>query len=405
VHDAERGPQDEAIVDVERTVQLRIVETMDGFRSLREEWNNLAEYGRSPLLRHEFFEACLSSGLDRSAPAIFVSTEQGRVTAIAPLERVRQGGMSRLQTIGRRLNEPCGFLFSDEEALGDLLLAIRNAGHPFLLPRLAAGHAEANGLQRIKRLGDFLNTRDGGTSPYLPLRAGLADVERRLSTGRRADLRRKRRKAETLGPVAVRVLNPSVEEVDASLDAFFQLEASGWKGRSASAVLSSPEKETFFRLYGRSLAAEGKLRVFLLSIDGVNAAARIAIQHNDSLWELKIAYNEALHHCSPGMILTYETIRYACEEHLESVEFLGRVAPWNDFWGIEKRHHSTIRYYPRSLKGLWCIGSDALMLAAKLGRRPGYGRPSEPRAEPAAPDQAGRPSPTPGRVNKEVLNQ
>jgi CelD/BcsL family acetyltransferase involved in cellulose biosynthesis len=338
---------------------LSLVDNIRDFQALRESWNRLADLSPSPLMRHEFFAACLAVSRPDRSPAIFVLSEHGQPSAIAPLERVRQAGASRLQPIGRDLHEPFGFLFRDRDALRNLLLAVRRTKHPLLLARIGADEAEEQVLQSIRRPGDLVIPRDGGASPYLALQGGFEGFERRLSSARRADLRRKQRRAERLGPVVARSLSPSLEDVDAALDAFFRIEASGWKSRSGSAILSSPEREGFFRTFGRSLASQGMLRMFFLSIGASNVAARMAIQHGNRLWELKIGFDENYGHCSPGMLLTYETIRYACAENLAAVEFLGRTAAWNDFWGVEERRHQTLRYYPRGQRSLLCLASDA----------------------------------------------
>ncbi|WP_424138116.1 GNAT family N-acetyltransferase [Roseomonas chloroacetimidivorans] len=344
---------------------IRVIETVSEFESQQSEWNQLAACSRSPLLRHEFFSACLGMDLRDRTPMIFVASEQGKITAIAPLERVHHAGVHRLQAIGRDLHEPYGFLFRSQDALREVMHAVRESRHPLLLSRVAAGQAEEQTLRDVSRLGDVLIGRDGGTSPYISLSDGFGAFNQRLSSTRRADLRRKRRRAERMGPVVVEAASPALDDVDAYMGRFLQLEASGWKGSAGSAILLSG-KESFFRPYARTLAAQGKLRMFFLSIAGVDAAARMAIQHDNWLWELKIAYNESLHQCSPGMLLTYETIQHACKEGLAGLEFLGLVAAWNDFWGIQKRPHSTIRYYPRGFRSSRCIMSDAWMAAQRF---------------------------------------
>ena len=342
---------------------LQIVETTDEFQSLREEWNIIAESSPSPLMKHEFFSACLSVGYLGRIPSIFILRTEGRVTAIAPFERVRSHGVVRLNPIGRDLHEPSGLLFTDESALHELLNAIRATRYPFLLARIGTGQAEHQALRMVQRWGDMVLPSDGGTSPYLSLEAGSEGFERGLSAARKSDIRRKRRRAERIGRLAMRVVCPTTADVDSTLDAFFKLEASGWKGRAGSAIISTPEKNGFFRHYGRSLAANGQLRMFILSIGNRDVAARMAIQYRNRLWELKICYDENFKDCSPGLLLTYDTIRYACDNKIDTFEFMGRISDWNSFWGVRLRHHSTIRFYPRGIRGLLCIGSDALTVA------------------------------------------
>ena len=60
-------------------------------------------------------------------------------------------------------------------------------------------------------------------------------------------------------------------------------------------------------------------------VDDTLAAVRMAVEVENTLWELKIGYDEQFAKWSPGVVLTHETIRHAFEHGLSGLEFLGRA--------------------------------------------------------------------------------
>ncbi len=387
---------------------LKLIDTWDEFQSLRAAWNHLADRQRSPLLRHEFFSAALSAS--QAAPAIYVLVKKGEPAAIAPFECVGSRGVSRYRSIGRDLHEPSQLLYSGLAPLEELLAELRQIGRPILLSRVPANGPETVALRSALGYGDFMHVSDGGTSPAVPLYGGFEEVLSRISSSRRADIRRKLRLAEKLGPVTMTAIAPEPDQVDVSLSAFLRLEASGWKGSCGSAILPNPARKRFFETYSSALAEDGRLRLFFLRIGDDTVAARLAIVHNDCLWELKIAYDETFHKVSPGTLLTLETIRYACDAGLQRLEFLGRVSDWNKWWGVELQNHSTIRFYPRSLASLACLAIDGfdVMNSAIRGRPAHIGLagavwPGDPGLLELEPVAAARDQP--GLVPRDLLNQ
>jgi CelD/BcsL family acetyltransferase involved in cellulose biosynthesis len=79
--------------------------------------------------------------------------------------------------------------------------------------------------------------------------------------------------------------------------------------------------------YAKVAASNAMSRTLFLRL-GERAAARMAVEYGDRLWEIKIDYDERFSRCSPGILLTHETLRWTCERHLISHEFLGTAEPW-----------------------------------------------------------------------------
>ncbi len=79
--------------------------------------------------------------------------------------------------------------------------------------------------------------------------------------------------------------------------------------------------------------------MFFLRIGDATVVARLAVEYSGRLWELKIAYDERFAKCSPGILLTHKTLRYACERGLTGHKFLGTAS--NGISGGRSRFGST----------------------------------------------------------------
>jgi len=340
-------------------MEAEIISDFSSFRSMRTEWNELAGNFASPLLSHEWLSACIEALYPRSAlPAIFIVHSGGRLRAAAPLMSVRRILMRGLETPWSALLEPCGFIYDSEEALMTLLDAIRESRQSFRLARLGREAKETLALKHSLAKGCVGVERDGASSLRIPLKRTWKDFEASISSGRRSDLRRYRRRAESLGEVTFEAVHPDVRSLARPMEDLLRIEASGWKGQSRTAILSQPRVRDFYERYARSAAEQGILRFFFLRIDGRTIAARMAVEHSRRLWDLRMGCDEAWLRCAPGVLLTQETLRHAVERGLDAYEFLGSAEAWERHWPCEEDHYVSFRAYPYSFEGQFSFARD-----------------------------------------------
>lgn len=349
---------------------LEVVDTPEGFLALQPEWNRLADRLGNPLLRHELFAALIEAQTGRHQLMVLVLRDsENAVRAIAPLQVRSHLGVKRLEFISHELHEPNGLLYTDEASLEVVVRAMLRTRLPIRLNRLNDGGAEIACIDALARGSRRFAYTDGGTILRVPLSTNFALVEKGITANRRHNLRRLRKRAEEFGQVEFVAAAPDLSNVDGYLDEVFRIEASGWKGRGRSAIFSDPEKQRFFRLYGRAAAQRGMLRIYIMKIAGATVAVRFAIAGAGRLWELKIGYDERWRSCSPGILMTHETLRHAGQEGLVFHEFLGMSADWERIWACEERRCRTLRYYPISVRSIACLGDDAVdIIGRRLGR-------------------------------------
>jgi len=92
--------------------------------------------------------------------------------------------------------------------------------------------------------------------------------------------------------------------VAAALGDFLALEAGGWKGRAGTATADRDDLHRFLRTAVGGLAAEGKVLVNRILVDGRAIAAGIVLRSGRGAWFWKIAYDESFARFSPGVMLT-----------------------------------------------------------------------------------------------------
>ena len=128
-------------------------------------------------------------------------------------------------------------------------------------------------------------------------------VERALGPRRHKELRRLGRRLADIGAVLFSTATEPAQ-VAAAIEDFFVVEASGWKGGAGTAAAGHEDLRGFIRAAAGALAAEGKISVNRILLDGRAIAAAIVLRSDGSAWFWKIAYDEAFARFSPGVMLT-----------------------------------------------------------------------------------------------------
>jgi CelD/BcsL family acetyltransferase involved in cellulose biosynthesis len=135
-----------------------------------------------------------------------------------------------------------------------------------------------------------------------PAHAGERYIEDAIGHKKRKELRRQRHRLSEAGAVTF-TLASEPAAVAQALGDFLALEASGWKGRAGTAALSDTGVRAFVDAAVTTLAREGKARVARLEVGDRAAAAIVMLTSGTTAWCWKIAYDESLARCSPGVQL------------------------------------------------------------------------------------------------------
>jgi CelD/BcsL family acetyltransferase involved in cellulose biosynthesis len=349
---------------------IDVVTDRAGVLRLAEAWTALVQRAPDPFQRHDCALASLDAFGGTGRPRVYVLRQGGDVRAVIPFRTVRRGGVTRLEALSRVIAEPSGLPHANPDALAELMEAVLADRRPLMLGRMTRGGAELAALDRaLDRRPPLGTSGRADRSVWVPLPEDADALVAGMSANRRRDVRRKWRRAEQHGPVAFSCVQPDAGEAPAVLEAAYRIEAASWKGRNGTAMLMAPDYRRFYDAFSVSLAREGRLFVFFLKIGGQPAAMRITASWDNRLWELKIGYDERFQECSPGFLLTHETLRWASDRDLTAYEFLGQAEEWEFAWKAHARDYGSVNVHPRSMSGAMALAQDRGWEAAKAGLR------------------------------------
>lgn len=133
-------------------------------------------------------------------------------------------------------------------------------------------------------------------------------LDQALSKRSRKDLRRRERRLAELGSVEFASLE-GTDQLDAWIEEFLQVEASGWKGRNGTAMQCTPGVRRFFQDAAREAGRRGRLGMHALRVAGQPVAMQCDFLADDGAFAFKIAHDEAHAACAPGVLLEIENIR------------------------------------------------------------------------------------------------
>ena len=131
---------------------------------------------------------------------------------------------------------------------------------------------------------------------------GEAYLERALSKNHLREMRRQWRGLESNGRLSYEVARqPSA--IHERLEEFLALEATGWKGRRRSAMVSDRYRAAFAREAVTNLAEVDAVRIHTLDLDGAAIASMIVFVLSGEAYTWKTAFDENFARYSPGKLL------------------------------------------------------------------------------------------------------
>jgi HAD superfamily hydrolase (TIGR01484 family) len=326
---------------------IEILQDSLGLDSIAEQWNALANRVSTPLLRYEWFRASADAFCPPDKLFVIVGRSGNEITAIAPLVVNSKFHLKRLELLGTEvLGEPSGFLYKDRESLIELTHSILSLRQPLLLKGvssdLSPNEHPVNGHGFHMRY----SRADSYFTPWISIETNWDTYYSTISPERRSSFRRAEKRAKAFGGIAYEIVAPTPGNLDELLHEVFRVEMSGWKSRVGTSLENFHSLGNFFRIYARSAAALGTLRIAFLRCGGMAIAAQLLVEFADRLWVFKIGFDEAYARCSPGILLMNEVVHYAFEKRLTAIEMLGTNQAWLDIWPNKLHEYHNYRIYP-----------------------------------------------------------
>jgi CelD/BcsL family acetyltransferase involved in cellulose biosynthesis len=320
----------------------------DVLAQLGAEWDELAVRQANPFMRRDWLTAWWSAfGRGREA-VLCIARRNGKLVAGIPLSSGRRG----LATLANDHTPLVIPLAADSSALAALARAVAAADVESLrLIALPRNHPVTAALVRAARDAGRLAAFESEYVSPITVTTSPFEEYRALRKERWRDLERRMRNASRDRRMAFRLIERPVGGT-AFLEAGLIVEASGWKGRGHTAILSAPETAEFYRAVARAFAQDEELALSGLWFDDLLVAFDLALVHGNRYWLLKTGYDESVRTLAPGLILRRAIIERCFELSFEAHEFLGGDVPWKRLFSTDERAHCACRAYRRQPLGI-----------------------------------------------------
>jgi len=320
-----------------------------------DEWRELCADAveDQPFYRPEWIRAFCRKYLGRSKVCIITAKRDGRLCLLLPLlEQIGTYSKVPIRRLRSPVNGTCG-RFDGPRRRGHEgeaailatwnylkrfgswdLIQFRNALEGSTVSRIVAA-AEADG---------FLTTHESDRpNPYVSLPGDLDGLSRMPPNSKlRSQLRQLRRRLAEKGEVKFSRVETSDRR---SLDQFYQLEASGWKGKIRSCALYDGSK-SFYDDVAEGAARNGYFSLYKLELEDRLLAAHFSFTHGDRCYSPKVAYDEEFKPFAPGHLIVAEILRDCIDRGIRCYDITGQDQPWKLKWATGTRaisHHCIFR--------------------------------------------------------------
>lgn len=199
-----------------------------------------------------------------------------------------------------------------------------------------------------------------------PLENAEAYCAAHMTCHNRQELRRQRRRLNERGRVEVRVSAPT-DDFSVWTEQFLTLEAAGWKGQEHSALAAAEADAAYFRKIVANAATKNQVGFLGLFLDDRPIALKVNFLSGSGSFAFKIAFDESLAKCSPGVQLELENIDWV--HHQRGVQWMDSCAKPGHFmisrlWGQQR----TIQHLILSTGRRWGDLAVAFMPAVRALR-------------------------------------
>ena len=338
--------------------------TADALERIADEWQELCQEGPcdQPFFRPEWIAASVRAfGKNRRVLLVTVR-EGGRLRGVLPLweEKIRVCGIpvTRLASAGSADHSPRfdfvhGRGLDTENVVKAAWSQLRSlkAWDMIQCKNVPQG-AAVELLLRAARTDGFLTYEHRwAESPYIALTGHEphADFSQFVRSRRfRHRLRHSWRKLQEMGEVSLRRVDTADPE---TVEQFYRLERSGWKGHKGTAIACHPETREFYDRIVKDAARLGYLSFYFLEQGNRQLAAHLALTYAGKYYPLKVAYDESYSKYGPGHLIIAAVLEDCVARGLAEFDCLGHQTEAKSKWACEVRPHNFCYIFRNGIAG------------------------------------------------------
>lgn len=166
----------------------------------------------------------------------------------------------------------------------------------------------------------------------------------------RQSLRRKSRRLTEKGEVRFRSLE-TPDDISPWITKAMELEKVSWKGEEGVGTFKRATHRAFYHLLMENLAARGRLRLSILTLDDELAAYEIGILGTDNYYMHGTAFDPSLASFSPGRLLMLHVLEKCISEKRRIYDFLQNDQEFKRQMSTHASSFWDWIVFPRSLRG------------------------------------------------------
>ena len=253
-----------------------------------------------------------------------------------------------------------------ETVLGDVPHGNRRC---VAMRQVIRGSALADALASVAGEGRFsMNTVEESTSAVVEVPDGWAAYEATRS-GEQLHPLRKRRRMKKDGTWEYRAAHAEAGFDDA-WEQLLHVERHSWKQAAGTSIVNEAGASAFYGAVARGHVAEGRLRLHLLTRNGVPVAHTFGVVHGRTYYLLKHSYDEAHRQFSPGFQLMWHVMQECVAEGCDRLDLLGDVMTWKAALATNFPRYASHMIFPvGNLRCQYCRFTNEVLKPA--GRRLG----------------------------------
>jgi CelD/BcsL family acetyltransferase involved in cellulose biosynthesis len=326
-----RGSGEVAEIAEQRGVRRASIRDATGTRALPPlsetslaQWRRLAARAVEPngYYQPDWELAVNASARGRTGTsALYASSDTAGLIGLLPVISMRRAYKIPLPALVAA--EPYGTLCTPlldrdvaQDAAAKLLQQARHSGaHALILPNMSLDGPAMQAIAAVlQRQGLRFHTLKSHLRASLDATREADELLRdALGAKKLKELRRLRNRLGEHGAVRFEVAR-SPQDVAAALEAFLQLEASGWKGQRGTALVQDKGDAAFARRAAMASADSGQCEIVTLRAGDTPVAAAIVVRHQHRAFYFKLGIDERFAKYSPGVQLTLELTRHLCAD-------------------------------------------------------------------------------------------
>jgi len=334
------------------------VELLDG---IAEEWRQLCQEGpcNEPFFRPEWIAAAIRAFGRQQRLLLVTVRQETRLRAVLPLLEKKGWACGMPST---RLHSACriprfDFVHGDGEEMADVVRAawqhLRDlpGWDTIELVNVPEGGAAERLLDAAKEDAFPTCRHEYANSPYIVLNGHRpnGDISQFGRSSRfRYHLRQGWREMSKYGELRLRRTEKADPE---TLQRFYLLEQSGWKGKKGTAIVCRQDLRAFYDAIARGAEQFGYLSVYFLEQGDATVAAHFGLTHAGRYYPIKVAYDEKFSKYGPGHLIIGRVLKDCIERGLSEFDCLGETTEATAKWTSEARPHSVCCIFRNTAAG------------------------------------------------------